>query len=61
MADFNPETDLTDSNNEVHGESNVTITDVPTPIMTANNVSHNAVYNYNLGEVSLEIPEIRVI
>lgn len=29
--------------------------------MTANNVSHNAVYNYNLGDVSLEIPETRMI
>ncbi|MDN3128795.1 BspA family leucine-rich repeat surface protein [Enterococcus faecalis] len=58
---FNPATDLTDSNNEVQGGSNITITDVPTPIMTANNVSHNAVYNYNLGEVSLEIPEARTV
>ncbi|MFC0760692.1 WxL protein peptidoglycan domain-containing protein [Enterococcus faecalis] len=47
--------------NEVQGESDVTITNVPTPIITANNISHNAVYNYNLGEVSLEIPETRMI
>lgn len=52
---------LTDSNNEVQGEPNVTFTDVPTPIMTTNNVSLNAVYNYNLGEMSLEISETRVI
>ncbi|WP_429179321.1 BspA family leucine-rich repeat surface protein [Enterococcus faecalis] len=58
---FNPDMDLTDSNNEVQGESDVTITNVPTLIMTANNVSHNAVYNYNLGDVSLEIPETRMI
>ncbi|HGF7960128.1 TPA: WxL domain-containing protein, partial [Enterococcus faecium] len=58
---FNPETDLTDSNNEVQGGTDVTITNVPTPIMSANNVSHNAVYNYNLGDVSLEIPETRMI
>ncbi len=58
---FNPDLDLTDSNNEVQGGSNVTITNVPTPIMTANNVSHNAVYNYNLGDVSLEIPEARTV
>ncbi|RXF26299.1 BspA family leucine-rich repeat surface protein [Enterococcus faecalis] len=58
---FNPDMDLTDSNNEVQGESDVTITNVPTLIMTANNVSHNAVYNYNQGDVSLEIPETRMI
>ncbi|MGT4666036.1 MucBP domain-containing protein, partial [Enterococcus hirae] len=58
---FNPETDLTNSNNEVQGGTDVTITNVPTEIMSANNVSHNAVYNYNLGEVSLEIPETRMI
>ncbi|MBO1103961.1 BspA family leucine-rich repeat surface protein, partial [Enterococcus faecalis] len=58
---FNPETDLTDSNNEVQGGTDVTITNVPIPIMTANNVSHNAVYNYNLGDVSLEIPDVRVV
>ncbi|MBO1104236.1 BspA family leucine-rich repeat surface protein [Enterococcus faecalis] len=58
---FDPETDLTDSNNEVQGGTDVTITNVPIPIMTANNVSHNAVYNYNLGDVSLEIPDARVV
>ncbi|MGM0252220.1 MucBP domain-containing protein [Enterococcus sp. AZ129] len=58
---FNPDTDLIGSNNEVQGETDVTITNVPTLIMTANNVSHNAVYNYNLGDVSLEIPEARMI
>ncbi len=61
IAPFNPDTDLIDSNNEVQGKSDVTITNVPTPIMAANNVSHNAVYNYNLGEVSLEIPEARTV
>ncbi|MGM0252208.1 MucBP domain-containing protein [Enterococcus sp. AZ129] len=58
---FNPDTDLIGSNNEVQGETDVTITNVPTLIMTANNVSHNAVYNYNLGDVSLEIPEARTV
>ncbi|MDN3128784.1 MucBP domain-containing protein [Enterococcus faecalis] len=61
IAPLNPDTDLIDSNNEVQGESDVTITNVPTPIMAANNVSHNAVYNYNLGDVSLEIPEARTV
>ncbi len=29
--------------------------------MVANNVAHNAVYNYNLGAVSLEIPDSRIV
>lgn len=59
---FNPDTDLTDSNNEVQGMANVEITSTQsTPLMVANKVAHNAIYNYNLGDVSLEIPETRMI
>lgn len=60
---FNPDTDLQPSNNEVTGIQNVKITSESlTPIMqTASNVAHNTVYNYNLGNVSLEIPETKSI
>ncbi|HGF7960136.1 TPA: WxL domain-containing protein, partial [Enterococcus faecium] len=62
VAPFNPDTDLTSSNNEVQGTANVEITSTQsTPLMVANKVAHNAIYNYNLGDVSLEIPETRMI
>ncbi|MBC9708834.1 MAG: BspA family leucine-rich repeat surface protein [Enterococcus sp.] len=60
---FNPETDLTPSDNEVTGARNVIIPSdkQSDPIMSSNNVAHNSVYNYNLGDVSLVIPETRYI
>ncbi|MDU5019335.1 MAG: MucBP domain-containing protein [Clostridiales bacterium] len=58
---FNPETDLTNSNDGVLGGTNVEITNVPTSIMTANIGKYNAVYNYNLGDVSLEIPDAGMV
>ncbi|MGM0252199.1 BspA family leucine-rich repeat surface protein [Enterococcus sp. AZ129] len=58
---FNPTTDLTDSNDGVQGGTNVEITEVPTAIMTANMGKYNAVYNYNLGDVSLEIPDAGMV
>ncbi|MBO1104229.1 BspA family leucine-rich repeat surface protein, partial [Enterococcus faecalis] len=58
---FNPDTDLTDSNDGVQGGTNVEISKVPTSIMTANMGKYNAVYNYNLGDVSLEIPDADMV
>lgn len=58
---FNPDTDLTEGNDGVQGGTNVEITKVPTPIMTANMGKYNAVYNYNLGDVSLEIPDAGMV
>ncbi len=58
---FNPDRDLMDSNDGVQGGTNVEITKVPTSIMTANMGKYNAVYNYNLGDVSLEIPEAGMV
>ncbi|EMF0618184.1 hypothetical protein G9L34_003156, partial [Enterococcus hirae] len=33
----------------------------PIPIMTAQDVEHNAVYDYDLGNVTLRIPETKYV
>lgn len=53
---FNSSTDLVDSGNEVQGAVTPVIkSDSPVMIMQANQVIHNAVYNYNLGDPYLNI------
>ncbi|HCW2669432.1 TPA: hypothetical protein OXB34_002667, partial [Enterococcus faecalis] len=54
-------TDLVDSDGTVTGEANVKIGTTPTPIMTGQNVSHNGVYDYDLGKVSLVLENANTI
>ncbi|MFS1046759.1 BspA family leucine-rich repeat surface protein [Enterococcus faecium] len=62
VESFDPSKDLVSSNNEVQGGKDVTITSTQSEtIMTANPVNHDAVYDYELGDVSLEIPETKII
>ncbi|WP_165004022.1 MULTISPECIES: BspA family leucine-rich repeat surface protein [unclassified Enterococcus] len=59
---FNPITDLTDSTNEVQGASQPSIaTTAPVIIMRANQVKHDAVYDYDFGDVALEIADTKSV
>ena len=53
--------DLIDNDGTVTGEANVKIGTTPTPIMTGQNVSHNGVYDYDLGQVSLVLENANTI
>lgn len=56
------ESDLIGISGEVTGQRNVHIqTDAPNMIMKANNIAHNAVYDYNLGEISLVLANAKMI
>lgn len=59
---FNPSTDLVDCGSEVQGSLSPEIkTDRPVVIMKATQAIHNAVYNYDLGNVSLKIANAKVV
>ncbi|WP_207492786.1 BspA family leucine-rich repeat surface protein [Enterococcus faecalis] len=63
VDDFDASKDFTDCpTSEVIGQRNVTIQSTsPTPILIAPSGTHNAVYDYDLGNVALRIPETRQI
>lgn len=59
---FNPSTDLVDCGSEVQGTISPEIKmDSPVVIMKATQAIHNAVYNYDLGNVSLKIADAKVV
>ncbi|HCW2669467.1 TPA: WxL domain-containing protein, partial [Enterococcus faecalis] len=53
--------DLIGNDETVTGEANVKIGTTPTPIMTGQNVSHNGVYDYDLGQLSLVLENANTI
>lgn len=53
--------DLVGNDGTVTGEANVKIGTTLTPIMTGQNVSHNGVYDYDLGNVSLILENVNTI
>lgn len=61
--DFNAESDFEScSLYEVRANRNVVIrSDAPSVLMTAATKEHNAVYDYDLGRVTLRIPEVKYI
>lgn len=63
VDDFDASKDFTECpTSEVIGQRNVTIQSTsPTPILMAPSGTHNAVYDYDLGNVALRIPETRQI
>lgn len=60
LTDFQAN-DLIDNDGTVTGEANVKIGTTPTPIMTGESVSHNGVYDYDLGQVSLVLENANMI
>ncbi|MDN3128766.1 WxL domain-containing protein [Enterococcus faecalis] len=63
VDDFDANKDFTECpTSEVIGQRNVIIQSTsPTPILMAPSGTHNAVYDYDLGNVALRIPETRQI
>ena len=49
------------SNDEVTGEKDIEITSAATVIMKAKSQKHNAVYDYNLGDVTLKIANAKIV
>lgn len=59
---FNPDTDFSSSNNEVSGAVNPSIgVDAPISIMEANTLERNAIYDYELGEMTFEIANTSIV
>lgn len=57
-SQFNPDTDFASANNEVTGAINPTIeTDAPSLIMEANKTTKNAIYDYELNELTFDIED----
>lgn len=57
---FNPSTDLADGGNEIQGAALPEIeTSKPVVIMEAHQATHDAIYNYNLGDAYLNIADTK--